>query len=103
MYKGHEPVRSQTNSSEQAIVFPFFGNHRASNCPSRSDCQRYHKCDHTSIFDTIHPTSDANKSATVTRGVTLTTNQIEEGLFPVIIVEVNGIKCRAIMDSEAGS
>ena len=33
----------------------------------------------------------------------MTTNQIGEGLFPVIVVEVNGIKCRALIDSGAGS
>ena len=77
------------------------GNHRASNCPSRSDCQSCHKRHHTSICDAVHPTSDANNSTT--RGVALTTNQIGEGLFPVIVVEVNGIKCRALIDSGAGS
>ena len=69
------------------------GNHRASNCPSRSDCQSCHKRHHTSICDVVHPTSDANNSTIVTTGVALTTNQIGEGLFPVIVVEVNGIKC----------
>ena len=33
----------------------------------------------------------------------LTTNQLGEGLFPVLVVEVNGIKCRALVDSGAGS
>jgi len=33
----------------------------------------------------------------------LTTNQVGEGLFPVIVIEVNGIKCRALIDSGAGS
>ena len=79
------------------------GNHRASHCPSRSDCQRCHKRHHTSICDAVHPTSDANNSTTVTRGVALTTNQIGESLFPVIVVEVNGIKCPALIDSGAGS
>ena len=36
-------------------------------------------------------------------GVALTTNQNGEGLFPVVIVEVNGIKCRALIHSGAGS
>ena len=79
------------------------GNHRASNCPSRSDCQSCHKRHHTSICDAVHPTSEANNSTIATRGVALTTNQIGEGLFPVIVVEVNGIKCRALIDSGAGS
>ena len=69
------------------------GNHRSSNCPSRSDCQRCQKRHHTSICDAAHPTGGVNNSMTSTRGVALTTNQIGEGLFPVIVVEVNGIKC----------
>ena len=36
-------------------------------------------------------------------GVALTTNQVGEGLFPVLVVEVNGIKCRALIDSGAGT
>ena len=70
------------------------GNHRASNGPIRSDCQRCHKRHHTSICDAVHP-SDANNSTTVTR--------TGEGLCPVVVVEVNGIKCRALIDSGAGS
>ena len=79
------------------------GKHRASSCPSRSDWQRCHKRRHTSIFDAVHPTSDASNSMTVTRGVALTTNQIGEGLFSVVVVEVNGIKCRALFESGPGS
>ena len=30
-------------------------------------------------------------------------NQIGEGLFPVVVVEVNDIKCRALIDSGPGS
>ena len=79
------------------------GNHRASYCPSKSVCQRCHKRHHTSICDATHPPSDANHPPTPTRGVALTTNQLGEGLFPVLVVEVNGIKCRALIDSGAGS
>ena len=68
------------------------GNHRK---PSRC-----HKRRHTSICDT--PRQETNQP-TPTRGIALTTNQIGEGLFPVIVIEVNGIKCRALIDSGAGS
>lgn len=33
----------------------------------------------------------------------MTTNQIGEGLFSAIVIEVNGIKCRALIDSGAAS
>ena len=76
------------------------GNHRAIYCPSRSGCQQCHKRHHTSICET--PTQESNQP-TPARGVALTTNQTGEGLFPVIVIEVNGIKCRALIDSGAGS
>ena len=77
------------------------GNHRAFYCPSKSACQRCHKRHHTSICDTPNPTSQVNQPPA--HGVALTTNQTGEGLFPVVIIEVNGIKCRALIDSGAGS
>ena len=76
------------------------GNHRVAYCPSKSTCQQCHKRHHTSICDT--PRQETNQP-TPTRGIALTTNQIGEGLFPVIVIEVNGIKCRALIDSGAGS
>ena len=33
----------------------------------------------------------------------MTTCQKSEAIFPVVVVEVNGIKCRALIDSGAGS
>ena len=65
------------------------GNHRAFYCPSKSACQRCYKRHHTSICDTPNPTSQANQPPA--HGVAFTTNQTGEGLFPVVIIEVNGI------------
>ena len=77
------------------------GNHRAAFCPSLlSVCQQCQKRHHTSICDA--PRQETNQP-TPTTGVALTTNQVGEGLFPVLVVEVNGIKCRALIDSGAGS
>ena len=77
------------------------GNHRAAFCPSLlSVCQQCHKRHHTSICDA--PRQETNQP-TPTTGVALTTNQVGKGLFPVLVVEVNGIKCRALFDSGAGS
>ena len=75
------------------------GSHRASHCPSKSTCQRCRKRHHTSLCEKIDPTSEHEQP----HGVALTTNQNGEGLFPVLIIEVNGIKCRALIDSGAGS
>ena len=77
------------------------GNHRAFYCPSKSACQRCYKRHHTSICDTPNPTSQANQPPA--HGFALTTNQTGEGLFPVVIIEVNGIKSRALIDSGASS
>ena len=79
------------------------GNHRVFNCPSKSACQRCHRRHHTSLCDTSIPTNEAYQPPTLAKGVALTTNQVGEGLFPVIVIEVNGIKCRALIDSGAGS
>ena len=64
-------------------------------CPSKSVCQRCHKRHHTSICDATHSPSDANHPPTPTRGVALTTNQLGEGLFPVLVVEVNASESNA--------
>ena len=69
-------------------------------CPSKSVCQQCHKHHHTSICDA--PRQETNQP-TPTKGVALTTNQVGEGSFPVLVVEVNGIKCRVLIDSGAGS
>ena len=76
------------------------GNHRAAFCPSKSVCQQCHKRHHTSIYDA--PRQETNQP-TPTTGVALTTNQVGEGLFLVLVEEVNGIKCRALIGSGAGS
>ena len=69
------------------------GSHRASHCPSKSTCQRCRKHHHTSICETIDPTNENEQP----HGVALTMNQNGEGLFPVLIIEDNSIKCRALM------
>ena len=53
-------------------------------------------------FSSINPSRGDSQQAT-SRGVALTTKQTGEGLFAVVVVEVNGIKCRALIDSGAGS
>ena len=64
--------------------------HRASECKSRVDCQVCHKKHHTSICD---KTKDELLKATNENNV----------IYPVVIVKVEGIKCRAQLDTGAGS
>ena len=37
------------------------------------------------------------------KNIAMTTCQNSEAVFPVIVIEVNGIRCRALIDSGAGS
>ena len=69
------------------------GNHRAANCPSKRACQNCEKRHHTSICDS-KPKTDLMK---------MTTKTGSECVFPVVVVRVNGVKCRALIDSGAGS
>lgn len=71
--------------------------HRADSCRSRGchNCQRRH---HTSICD-------RPPSGHTTRGRFMTAQNkgTERVVYPVVVVEVNGIKCRALLDTGAGS
>ena len=66
--------------------------HRAADCPSKSKCLICKKRHHTSICDRNEEPKKL-LSASVTG----------EGLFPVVLVKVNGITVRALIDSGAGS
>ena len=67
--------------------------HRASECRSRKTCLFCKRRHHTSICDR----GNADNS--------ITAKQIGDGpvVYPVVVVEVAGIKCRALLDSGAGS
>lgn len=71
------------------------GIHRAASCASKSTCRKCNKRHHTSICD-----SSGHEDAT--RVMTASRNN-SECIFPVVVVEVNGVKCRALIDSGAGS
>ena len=63
--------------------------------PSKRACQKCNKRQHTSIC-VSKPKSDLMK---------MTTKNGSECVFPVVhvVVEVNGVKCRVLIDSGAGS
>jgi hypothetical protein len=69
------------------------GNHRATLCPSKITCQKCKRKYHTSICNM--PNED---QTLLTMGKTN-----KEGIFPVVLVKVNGIKCQVLIDSGAGS
>ena len=59
------------------------GSHRAAQCQSKTSCRRYGKRHHTSICD--KPQEEESKN------VALTANGVGEGVFPVVLVKVDGI------------
>ena len=68
--------------------------HRAADCHSKSKCQKCNGKHHTSICEQgmqqiMLATSTEVAKETVT--------------YPVVVVKVNGIKCRALLDTGAGS
>ena len=67
--------------------------HKATECKSRRTCLYCKRRHHTSICD--KGTADNSMTAT----------QIGDGpvVYPVVVVDVAGIKCRALLDSGAGS
>ena len=66
--------------------------HRAADCRSRSVCQSCQRKHHTSICDKVG--QEQVKTATCKGGAVC---------HPVVVVEVNGVKCRALLDTGAGS
>ena len=71
------------------------GNHRASNCPSRSGCFKCGKRHHTTICNN----SKTGKAKLLTTQHSNNTMVI----YPVVVVKVGGIMCRALLDTGAGS
>ena len=67
--------------------------HRAADCPSKSSCQHCSKRHHSSICDK----RPADGKTLMTDGAR------NDGIFPVVVVKVNGVMCRALIDSGAGS
>ena len=65
--------------------------HKAAECRSQSACRRSKRRHHTSICDS----GTTEQMLVATGGGTVT--------YPVVVVDVNGIKCRALLDTGAGS
>lgn len=71
--------------------------HRANDCPSQSKCQKCGRRHHTSICD-----SDS-KSGVKGKKLLISCEVNPEGIFPVVRMKVDGVECRALIDSGAGS
>ena len=67
--------------------------HRAANCKSKLKCQKCDMKHHTSICE--RPSQDQLMTATCPSKTPL--------VYPVVVVYVEGIKCRALLDTGAGS
>ena len=71
------------------------GSHQAAKFQSKNSCQKCGKRHHISICD---------KSTTAEeRKIALTANEVGEGVFPVVLVKVDGITTRALIDSVSSS
>ena len=68
--------------------------HRASDCKSKLTCQNCNKKHHTSICDTN--TEQRSESMMVAQ-------QDKKTVYPIFVVEVDGIKTRALLDTGSGS
>ncbi|XP_028414393.1 uncharacterized protein LOC114537543 [Dendronephthya gigantea] len=78
------------------------GNHKASECPSKATCRKCEERHHTSICDS-HDNNNDDQASRKNSNVAMTTRQKSKAVFPVVVVQVNGIRCRALIDSGAGS
>ena len=66
--------------------------HRAEDCKSRSSCQICQRKHHTSICNSV-----SNQL------MTATSMERSSVIYPVVVVEVMKVKCRALLDTGAGS
>ena len=74
-------------------------NHRAAECFSRATCQHCKKRHHTSICDRNLTPKDGRKD----KNTLMTAGGSNEGILPIIPIKVDGIICRALIDTGAGS
>ena len=76
------------------------GMHKSVTCPSKASCQHCHLRHHSSLHDSE---TDVKLPNGKNVAMTSSSNDKKEGIFPVVVVDVNGIRCRALIDSGSGS
>ena len=79
------------------LCFNCTGPHKAENCRSKMACQKCNKKHHTSICDSDQSTQRSEGLLTALQRDKL------EVVYPVVLVKVNGIKTRTLLDTGAGS
>ena len=65
--------------------------HRASECKSKTQCYKCQRKHHTSICDKAEPSP------------TMCQPNQSNVIYPVVVVEVEGVKCRALLDTGSGN
>ena len=73
-----------------------YANHRIWNCPSKKTCYHCGDKHHTSICDKATTTDTENKSL-------LFCTKTDKGTFPMVVARVNGVLCRAVLDTASDS
>ena len=101
----HKPVECQNvnNVNERRKIITFKrlcfnctrGGHRANDCTSKGKCFICGSKHHTSICDRPKGGDQQTDQIMMTTEGSVT--------YPVVVVKVNGIKCRALLDTGAGS
>ena len=71
------------------------GSHQAAKCQNKNSCQKCGKRHHTSIL--------CDKQTNEERKIALIANGVGEGVFPVVLLKVDGITTRALIDSGSNS
>ena len=96
MCKNYLTDRTQRISGTKRLCFNCTGPHKSSECKSTATCQHCGKRHHTSIC--------SSPKEVKTEGV-LTAHQTgnKEVVYPIILVEIDGIKTHALLDTGAGS
>ena len=80
--------------------------HCASNCKSQRSCMKCKGHHHTSLcMDETNQKSTATRTGSnnTATGQKLLTTPESEAISPVVVVKVNGISWRALLDTDAGS
>ncbi|XP_028415664.1 uncharacterized protein LOC114539027 [Dendronephthya gigantea] len=90
--------------SDKRLCFNCTGaDHRASDCRSRFACTKCKRRHHTSICDAPGDTKPPAAPSNDTLLNTATCASNRSVVYPVVVVNINGVKCRALIDTGAGS
>ena len=96
------PERKKILSSKKACFNCTGRGHQATKCRSRN-CFKCGGRHHSSICDKSTGSSQEPDAAPASEGQLLCSTQSKAVTYPVVIVKINGVKCRALIDTGAGS